>query len=278
MSPALSSWASALRCSARAPTRASSRSAMARPALRLSPDVELAEPGAHLGAVARGDQVALLGGEPVAAGRLLLAGDDLDDLAVGERVRQGHDAAVGLGAAAAMAEGGMHAVGEVQRRGAVGQVDDLAARASARRPGRRTAPCASPRSGRGPHPRACLRPARAGAAPTRSCAGRAHRARRLPCRSSGRRRRARRSRASRGCGSAPPRSGTAARSPRCGWSDSRCPSGSRCSRRTPRGCTASGHAPRPAPRSSRGSTATTTRTARTSYSCANASCLRCILR
>ena len=30
-------------------------------------DVQLAEPGAHLAAVARRDQIALLGGEPVAA-------------------------------------------------------------------------------------------------------------------------------------------------------------------------------------------------------------------
>src|SRR5579862_5363145 len=57
-------------------------------------DCQPAEPGAHLAPVARGDEVALLGREPVAARRLLLAGDDLDDLAIDKHVTQRHDPSV----------------------------------------------------------------------------------------------------------------------------------------------------------------------------------------
>jgi hypothetical protein len=85
-----------------------------------------AEPGTHLAAVARRDEVALLGGEPVAARRLVLAGDDLDDLAVGELVSERDDAPVHLGAAAAVPERGMDAVGEIEGRRPVRQVDHLA--------------------------------------------------------------------------------------------------------------------------------------------------------
>ena len=102
--------------------------------------------------------------------------------------------------------------------------------------------------------------------------------RRPPCRSSARRRPARRARASRACGSAPRRCAPAGRLPRCGSSGSRCPWGSRCSHRTPRECRASARARCRAPRSTPATELTTTRTARTSKSCAKSSCLRCILR
>ncbi|EQD48075.1 hypothetical protein B2A_08144, partial [mine drainage metagenome] len=88
--------------------------------------IELAEPRAHLGAVARRDEESELRGQPIAAGSVLLGGDDLHDFAVGQHVRQWHDAAVDLCAPAAVPERGVHAVGVVERRGAMGQVDHLA--------------------------------------------------------------------------------------------------------------------------------------------------------
>ncbi len=62
-----------------------------------------AEPCPDLGTVARRDEVALFGYEPVPAGGVLLARNDFDNLAVGERVGQRHDPAVDFGATAAMA-------------------------------------------------------------------------------------------------------------------------------------------------------------------------------
>ncbi len=58
----------------------------------------------------------------------MLAGDDFDLLAGLQAVVEGHDAPVDLGAAAVVADFGVHAVGEVQRRGTLGQVDGMAVR------------------------------------------------------------------------------------------------------------------------------------------------------
>ena len=76
----------------------------------------------------RGGHVAEVGVEPVAARRAVLAGDDLHLLAGLQAVAERHDASVDLGAAAVVADLGVHPVGEVQRRGAVGQVDGVAVR------------------------------------------------------------------------------------------------------------------------------------------------------
>ena len=89
-------------------------------------DILLAKPGAHLGAAAGRGEITLLGREPVAARRLVLAGDDLHDLAVGEHVAEGRNAPVRLGAAAAVSERGVHLVGEIERRCAARQIDHLA--------------------------------------------------------------------------------------------------------------------------------------------------------
>ncbi len=67
-------------------------------------DVLLAKPGSDLGAIARGDQIALLRRQPVPTRGFLLPGDDLHDLAVGEGVGEGHDPAVDLGPAAAVSQ------------------------------------------------------------------------------------------------------------------------------------------------------------------------------
>ena len=67
--------------------------------------------------------------QPVPAGPVrTLRGEDLDDLAVLQRVFEGHHAAVDLRADASVTDLGVDAVGEVDRRGARGQVDDVAAR------------------------------------------------------------------------------------------------------------------------------------------------------
>jgi uncharacterized protein YejL (UPF0352 family) len=63
--------------------------------------------------------------QPVAARRSVLAGDDLDLLAGLQAVVERHDAPVDLGATAVVADLGVHAVGEVQRRRALGQVDGV---------------------------------------------------------------------------------------------------------------------------------------------------------
>src|SRR3546814_2302617 len=66
--------------------------------------------------------------QPVATRFGHLAGEDLDPVAALQLVVERHDPAVDLGAAAAMTHVGMHVIGEVQRRGAARQVDDLPAR------------------------------------------------------------------------------------------------------------------------------------------------------
>ena len=86
------------------------------------------EPVDDLRPRAAGGDVAQVGVEPVAAGCTVLAGDDLHLLAGVQAVGQRHDAPVDLGAAAVVADLGVHAVGEVQRRGTLGQVDGMAVR------------------------------------------------------------------------------------------------------------------------------------------------------
>ena len=74
----------------------------------------------------RGGDVTQVRVQPVAARRAVLAGDDLDLLAGLQAVVERHDAPVDLGAPAVVADLGVHAVGEVQRRGALRQVDGVA--------------------------------------------------------------------------------------------------------------------------------------------------------
>ncbi|MNJ69250.1 hypothetical protein D3C77_655790 [compost metagenome] len=82
-----------------------------------------------LGPRARGGHVPEVGVEPVAAGRpALLAGDDLHLLAGLQGVGERHDPAIDLGAPAVMADLGVHAVGKIKRRGALGQVDGVTVR------------------------------------------------------------------------------------------------------------------------------------------------------
>ncbi len=84
------------------------------------------EPGPDLGAAPGRGEEALALDQPVARRLGLLAADDLDHFAVGEVMVEGHDAAIDACAAAAMAELRVHVVGEVERRRARRQVDDLA--------------------------------------------------------------------------------------------------------------------------------------------------------
>ena len=60
------------------------------------------------------------------AARPVLRGEDLDPIAAVRLDGQRHDAAVDLGAAAAMADLGVHVVGEIQQGRAARQVDHLA--------------------------------------------------------------------------------------------------------------------------------------------------------
>ncbi len=76
----------------------------------------------------RGGDVTEVGVQPVAARRALLAGDDLHLLAGLQAVVERHDAPVDLRATAVVADLGVHAVGEIQRRGALRQVDGMAVR------------------------------------------------------------------------------------------------------------------------------------------------------
>src|SRR5690606_290563 len=90
--------------------------------------VELAEPGAHLAAIAGRGEISKRGNQPVAARIGLLGRDDLDLIAVGERLIERNHPPVDLRAAAAMAEIGVHVVGVIERRGAARQIYDFAAR------------------------------------------------------------------------------------------------------------------------------------------------------
>src|SRR5690606_27931464 len=96
--------------------------------LQVAGAVDAVEPGAHLVAGAAGDHEPGAGLGPVAARCRLLAGEDLDAVAADRLVVERHDAAVDLGAAAAVADLGVHGVGEVEHGGATRQVDDFAAR------------------------------------------------------------------------------------------------------------------------------------------------------
>ena len=83
----------------------------------------LFQPGAYLGLGLAGlDDV-----EPVARGAVGgLRGHDFHEVARLQRTGQGHDAAVDLGPDAAVAHGGVDAVGEVQRRSPARQGNDVA--------------------------------------------------------------------------------------------------------------------------------------------------------
>ena len=80
------------------------------------------EPCAHLGAGARAGQKAQLGVEPVARGAAFFGGVDFHGLAIFQGRVQRHHGAVHPRAPAAVAQRGVHAVGKVHRRGALGQL------------------------------------------------------------------------------------------------------------------------------------------------------------
>ena len=86
------------------------------------------EPMNDLRPRARGGDVAQVRVQPVAARGALLAGDDLDLLTGLQAVVERYDAPVDLGTAAVVTDFGVHAVSEVQRRGALGQIDGMAVR------------------------------------------------------------------------------------------------------------------------------------------------------
>ena len=86
------------------------------------------EPLPHLGASAVAVRVALFRVEPVARRPALLRRDDFHALAVLERVMERHHRAVDARAAAPMTEARVHGVGEIDRRRAHRQIDDLALR------------------------------------------------------------------------------------------------------------------------------------------------------
>ena len=228
------------------PSRCSSFSTASRPRAIVAACACGVEPGAHLGLRARALQVAELGVEPVERRAAVLGGGHLDHLAALQRRVQRHHRAVDLGAAAAMAEIGVHGVGEVDRRRAGGELDDRGLRredvdAVVERPaaGRRasaSAPAvgevALPGEQLAQHGLARLRDLRL---ERRRRADRRVGRRRLPCRPSAPRRRARRARASRAVriwiSTAP---AVVALARRCAATGSRSPSAARCSRRTRR--------------------------------------------
>ena len=78
--------------------------------------IELVEPGAHLVARTAAGEEAVGRHQPVATRLAGLGGQDLDAVAAAQLVVERHDAAVDLGAAAAMPDLGVHVVGEVERR------------------------------------------------------------------------------------------------------------------------------------------------------------------
>ncbi len=192
------------------------------------------EPLPDLGAGAMAVRVAELRIEPVARRPALLRRDDLDALAVLQRVVERHHRAVDARAAAAVAEARVHGVREIDRRRTHRQVDDLALRRQhvdgvgeeaalergepLGRVGDRVLPVEHL-----PQPRDAVL--------ERGIAARALRAR-PPCTASARRRRIPNAGASRACGSAPRAACPRARSPPCAATGSRWPSASRCSRRT----------------------------------------------
>ena len=76
---------------------------------------------AELGAGVGGEKFA----EPVLFGGLIFAGEDFDDVATFEFGAQVGDFAVDFGADGFAADFGVEAVGEVEREGTAGQVDDV---------------------------------------------------------------------------------------------------------------------------------------------------------
>ena len=90
--------------------------------------VDTLEPGAHLLQRAMRGEISVLRRQPVAARLQRLAGEDLDAIAADRLEVQRHDASVDLGAAAAMADIGVHVIGEIEHRGAARQVHDAALR------------------------------------------------------------------------------------------------------------------------------------------------------
>ena len=80
------------------------------------------KPGAHLGARAGADQKAQLGVEPVARGAAFFDGGDFHRLAVFQGRVQRHHGAVHPRAPTAVAQRGVHAVGKVHGRCALGQL------------------------------------------------------------------------------------------------------------------------------------------------------------
>src|SRR3569623_2051698 len=89
-------------------------------------DVLLFEPVLHLGTRTRGLQITEVRVEPVAARRALLDREQLHLLPRLQAVGEGYDVAVDLRAARAMTELGVDVIGEIERRGAVRQIDDVA--------------------------------------------------------------------------------------------------------------------------------------------------------
>ncbi len=85
----------------------------------------LLEPVLHLGPGPGRVQVAEVGVEPVAARAALLARNDLDLLTGLQHVVQRHNTPIDLGAPAAVTNFGMHAVGKVQRRSALGHIQNV---------------------------------------------------------------------------------------------------------------------------------------------------------
>ena len=98
------------------------------PRLDMAVVILFLEPAPHLGTRPRGTQVTAVRVHPVAAGARLSAGEHLDPLAGTQAVGERHDAPIDPRAAAAMADLGMDGIGEVQRRGPLGQVEHVALR------------------------------------------------------------------------------------------------------------------------------------------------------
>src|SRR3569833_1985554 len=88
--------------------------------------VLLFEPVLHLGTRTRGLQITEVRVEPVAARRALLDREQLHLLPRLQAVGEGYVGAVDLRAARAMTELGVDVIGEIERRGAVRQIDDVA--------------------------------------------------------------------------------------------------------------------------------------------------------
>jgi hypothetical protein len=97
-------------------------------ALQMLIVILLLEPLAHPVAGPRRGQIAVMRAQPIAAGRGVLLGQDLDRLAAAQLVVQRHDPPVDARAAAAVADLRVDGVGEVERRGPLGQLDHLGLR------------------------------------------------------------------------------------------------------------------------------------------------------